>query len=46
MKIKYETVDIRNIKGIRRAEMLHNRGWKVNSHSTTTIQFYIPIKKK
>jgi len=40
MKVKYITVDLRSIKGIKKAERLHMAGWKVNSSSLDIIQFY------
>ena len=45
MKVKYKTVDIRTVKGIEKAESLKAAGWKVNTHSPDTIQFYKENKK-
>lgn len=47
MKIQYsELIDLRTIKGIKRAERLKARGWQIASHSIDTIQFYKQVANK
>ena len=40
MKAKYKTIDLRTIKGIKQAELLKSKGWKVGSVGFDTIQLY------
>lgn len=40
-KVKYsELIDLRTEKGIKKAEELKKKGWKIASHGIDTIQFY------
>ena len=38
-KYEYERVDVTTIDGIKRAEKLHEQGWKIISSSLFSIQF-------
>lgn len=38
MKAKYITVDLRTIRGFRKAENLKSKGWKITSVGFSTIQ--------
>lgn len=40
MRIEYKTVNIRTLKGLRKAERLKEKGWKIGSVGFETIQFY------
>ena len=44
--LKYRTIDVRTIAGIKKAEMLKAHGWKISSVGLDTIQFYKSFKKK
>ena len=46
MRIKYITVNIGTLKGVKEAEQLKNKGWKIGSFGFNTIQFYKKEKKK
>jgi hypothetical protein len=38
-KFKYITVDLRNMKGVKKAEKLKNNGWNIISNSIDTLIF-------
>ena len=40
MATKYITVYICTLAGLKKAERLHQHGWKMNANSPWTIQFY------
>ncbi len=40
MTTKYVTVDTSTLKGLKRAEWYHARGWKINRSGLFSIQFY------
>lgn len=44
--VKYQTVDTRTIKGLKKAERLKRNGWTVGSVGLWVIEFYKPIEKK
>jgi hypothetical protein len=44
--VKYKTVDMRTIEGIKKAEKLKENGWLIYSHSPDVIKFYKEITKK
>jgi hypothetical protein len=39
-KLKYKTIDISTLKGIKAAEKLQSKEWKIMSTGFYTIQFY------
>jgi hypothetical protein len=40
MKIKYKTVEIRTLKGLKQAERLQRLGWTIGRTGLFSIQFY------
>jgi hypothetical protein len=44
--MKYKTVDTSTLKGLKRAERLHQNGWKTASVGLFRIQFFKPKRKK
>ncbi len=41
---KYVTVDTRTLKGLKRAEWYHARGWKMGRTGLWTIEFYKEVQ--
>jgi len=40
MKIQYKTINIGTLQGVKQAEKLKNKGWKIRNIGFNTIQFY------
>jgi len=40
MKVKHKTIDVSTIKGLKEAEKLKNKGWKIGSVGLFTVQLW------
>ena len=46
MKYKYASVDLRTVKGIKKAKKLKENGWRIISHSPDVIVFEKEVKSE